>query len=402
MTIPAVATPRPARGWMTLRRRGRGADRGRRAVRSWPGRSSKTARDERITVAEARKAEIGDLETTTERFGARDEQNVPGKIDPGENGETAAALSPPPPVATSPDANKKITKDEEVLTPGDPKPAADLPKTGASQSGRVLRVVGGPAPGFVPAGPGGPAGLPGREWPYPGAGGGYGGRPGTGLPPAPGTPVAPPALIPPPASQPPYEKGAQASGRSDAARCRRNRRSPWAVSPSPSRGGTPSRPTERPPGEGDRDKDKKGDRGKESKDSPVTSPDQPGEGRHQQRPLPAAHREPVRQGRGAERPLDVRRGRGHGQLRHRPQVPDDGPAAAGQRGPARRDWSTTSRTRTRRPTGDDPFAVTVETGRVPVAAEAPARPHRPEGQADRQRQAAAEQPRLPRSTCPGR
>ena len=93
--------------------------------------------------------------------------------------------------------------------------------------------------------------------------------------------------------------------------------------------------------------------------------------------------------------LDLLDRRRHGQLRQRPPLPEPEHAAARRTRSGSRSCSTTSPTTTRRPTGDDPFAVHVEVAGCPWNAGHRLARIGLTGKPIDQRRAAAEQPRLP-------
>ena len=286
VTIPAVATPRPARGWTryvvaaaVLIAVGGGsllawtkwkADRGERvAMAPVPVAANEDGRRDRDRSEKRFDQAVMD---PAERAGYGDVDNLPGR----------SSTPPPRPVATSPDESKKGGKADKPgagAIPGDTAPRADLPSNG---DGKV-RGPDGPVPG--PGGPAGygPGGLP------PGSGGrptqtgparpgmgGLGGGPAPGTPsPLPGIPVGPGG---PPAPQP-NAKPEPAVSRAMAAR-RPRVRGPAGGATRPANQARPRRDaepaTEGRPGEGE-----KGEKGKRRR-TPCPVPGQPGERPHQQ------------------------------------------------------------------------------------------------------------------------
>ncbi|HVK10749.1 MAG TPA: von Willebrand factor type A domain-containing protein [Gemmataceae bacterium] len=225
--------------------------------------------------------------------------------------------APPAPVATSPDGSKKAGKDDKTKTtigPADAVPSPALPTgeeskgTGASD-GKIM-----PPGEVLPTGPGGPVGPPAKTIPRPGFGGlapGGGGAPGPvpGLPgPGPGAPSGPnpgtggPRSAPggPPTPQPKYEKGASSADKPEGGYKAAERP---AATPTPAAEPKPEPRRDPQPGregqakEGEREKprggtDKLKDDGekvlggeprKEIKDSAPTPPGNPADGRNDDR-----------------------------------------------------------------------------------------------------------------------
>jgi Ca-activated chloride channel homolog len=325
VTIPAPPAARPTRGWVryvvaaaVLIAVGGGS------LAVWSQWKGPRANEVAFAPEPRDPAEFG--QRSAERSPAPN-PNQGNELTPesATHGDKPAEPALPTPVATSPDDPKKGGKGDKdtAPTPGDPVPAPELPAPGEGKatagSGTKSQVPGAgsvaPAGGYAPGGP-----RPGIGGPGTGTG-----VPGPGGPAAPGGPPAPDTIPPPspPGTQPSTEKGAQVPGRSE--------RGPMPAKPSPRpdaaepKAGAPAQPVlqappaksdpgkpdggrprpdakpeprrdaepakEGKPGEGgerekargdDDDKQKDGKKGekeesrKELKDGPVTSPDNPG------------------------------------------------------------------------------------------------------------------------------